>query len=180
MIDARDANDQFNPTDLEDGRRQVVCAIKERRGQAGFRHDLIAAYYGCAAVTGCAALDVLEDAHIHPYLGTETNHSSNGLLLRVDLHIVFNGGLVSIVSDGGDGLRFVVAPALRGLEYGALDSRPLRPRVPGAVPLRSARDMPSIVVGLRLSRLEHYAASACMRNLEITARYKVGATLAGF
>ena len=44
-IDARDADDQpFDPTDLEDARRQVMSAIKERRGQAGFRHNLIAAY----------------------------------------------------------------------------------------------------------------------------------------
>jgi hypothetical protein len=69
-IDARDADDQpFDPTDLEDARRHVMRAINERRGQAGFRHNLIAAYGGRCAVTGCAVLDVLEAAHVHPYLG---------------------------------------------------------------------------------------------------------------
>ena len=135
-IDARDADDQpFDPTDLEDARRQVMRAIKERRGQAGFRRELIAAYGGRCAVTGCAVLDVLEAAHIHPYLGHETNHPSNGLLLRADLHTLFDCGLVSVEPGGADGARFAVAPVLRGSEYGALDGRPVRSREPSAVPV---------------------------------------------
>jgi hypothetical protein len=135
-IDARDADDQpFDPTDLEDARRQVMRAIKERRGQAGFRRELLTAYSGRCAVTGCDVLDVLEAAHIHPYRGDETNHPSNGLLLRADLHTLFDCDLVSVEPGGADGPRFAVAPVLRDSEYGALDGRPIRSREPGAVPL---------------------------------------------
>ncbi|MDZ7808966.1 MAG: HNH endonuclease signature motif containing protein [Arhodomonas sp.] len=53
-----------------------------------FGETLIEAYEGRCAITGCNMLDVLEAAHIHPYRGDATNHPSNGLLLRADLHRV--------------------------------------------------------------------------------------------
>jgi hypothetical protein len=37
-----------------------------------------------------------EAAHISPYLGDETNHPQNGLLLRSDIHSLFDLGLIAI------------------------------------------------------------------------------------
>jgi putative restriction endonuclease len=137
-IDAQEADERpFDLNDLEDARREVMRRIKERRGQAGFRQDLMAAY-GCrCAVTGCSVLDVLEAAHIHPYRGADTNHPSNGMLLRADLHTLFDCGLISVDPSGADGPRLVVAPSLHGSEYGGLNGRPLRPREPGAAPINA-------------------------------------------
>ncbi|HWX49175.1 MAG TPA: DUF3427 domain-containing protein [Roseomonas sp.] len=135
-IGAQEADEQpFDPQNLEDARTTVLRAIKARRGQAEFRRSLMAAYGERCAVTGCAVADVLEAAHILPYRGAETNHPSNGLLLRTDLHTLFDCGLVSVDPNGADGPRLVVASSLRGTEYGALDGRLLRVREPGAAPL---------------------------------------------
>lgn len=54
------------------------------------------AYEGKCALTGCPTTDVLEAAHICPYLGPHTNHVTNGLLLRADIHTLFDLGLILI------------------------------------------------------------------------------------
>jgi putative restriction endonuclease len=51
--------------------------------------------YRCC-ISGFDAVEALEAAHIIPYLGPETNHPSNGLLLRADLHILFDLGLLAV------------------------------------------------------------------------------------
>ncbi|HWL69447.1 MAG TPA: DUF3427 domain-containing protein [Geminicoccus sp.] len=135
-ISAQEADEQaFDPQNLEDARTTVLRAIKARRGQAEFRRSLMAAYGERCAVTGCAVADVLEAAHILSYRGEETNHPSNGLLLRTDLHTLFDCDLVSVDPNGTEGPRLVVASSLRGTEYGALDGRLLRARKSGAAPL---------------------------------------------
>ncbi len=71
-------------------------AIKIRRGQPAFRQDLLSAYNRRCAVTGCAIVDLLEAAHIRPH-SEEPNYSvSNGLLLRSDIHTLFDVNLLSI------------------------------------------------------------------------------------
>ncbi|MFP7655096.1 HNH endonuclease [Chryseobacterium proteolyticum] len=48
------------------------------------------------AVTGCEIIEMLEAAHIYPYKGSNTNKIQNGLLLRSDIHTLFDLGLISI------------------------------------------------------------------------------------
>lgn len=85
----------FDPAMIEDGRERVAREIAIRRGQAGFRNQLLEAY-GCCAMSGCTVASALEAAHIMPYQGPGTNHPSNGLLLRADLHTLFDLGLLSV------------------------------------------------------------------------------------
>lgn len=80
------------------------------------------AYQGQCVVTGCAIEPLLEAAHIHPYLGPQTNHITNGLLLRADIHTLFDLGLLSI--DGR--CRVLVSDRLAGSEYDRLAGQSLR------------------------------------------------------
>ena len=50
-------------------------------------------------VSGCDLLDVVEAAHIWPYRGVNDNHPDNGLLLRADLHTLFDLDLMAIHPD---------------------------------------------------------------------------------
>jgi hypothetical protein len=86
----------FDPRGIEDARRATVATIYRRQGQPGFRARLLNAYGGRCSVTGYDAADALEAAHIVPYRGPVTNHPSNGLLLRSDLHSLFDLGLVAV------------------------------------------------------------------------------------
>ena len=98
----------FEP--LEDDERRPVEAVRpERLGQGTFRLRLLRAYDGQCAVTGEHAVPVLEAAHIQPYLGPASNHPQNGIVLRSDLHRLFDTGYVTVTPD----LRLEVSSRLR-------------------------------------------------------------------
>lgn len=86
----------FDARNLEDARRRVEADIIRRQGQQQFREKLLSAYNHKCAVTRCDAEDALEAAHIHEYLGPKTNHVQNGILLRADIHTLFDRRLLSI------------------------------------------------------------------------------------
>ncbi len=126
---------EFNPSDVADGRRRIQRTIAERRGQRAFRQALLSAYGHRCAISGCDVLDVLEAAHIYPYRGEQTNHVTNGLLLRADLHTLFDCGLIGIDSET---FQVLVAPKLRKSDYGQLHSAALR--LPADVAKRPSKE----------------------------------------
>ncbi len=76
-----------------DERRKLVA---QRIGQGAFRVAVTEAYERRCAVTGERTLPVLEAAHIKPYASGGPNDVRNGLLLRSDLHLLFDGGYLTI------------------------------------------------------------------------------------
>ncbi|MDA8479992.1 HNH endonuclease [Citrobacter sp. Awk 4] len=99
--------------DAEDQRKAVMRQIKQRRGQKAFRDSLIAQSAKCA-VSNCEIVDILEAAHITAYKNDTHNHVSNGLLLRCDMHTLYDLDLFAI-----DPESFVIyfAPQIRDKEY---------------------------------------------------------------
>lgn len=79
-------------TDLE----RLLQEVKRRLGQTEFRASLIEAYGGKCAITACDVLDALEAAHIVPHSEVESSDPSNGLLLRADIHTLFDRHLFGI------------------------------------------------------------------------------------
>lgn len=112
----------FDPTDAEDGRDKVLASIVRRRGQPEFRRKLLQLYKGRCAISGCDIEAVLEAAHIYPYKGTKTNTASNGILLRADLHTLFDLKLISIDKN----LRLLVSEKLNGSIYEIYRGKRLR------------------------------------------------------
>jgi len=113
------ANGQLAAEGERYGSEQV---IRPRLGQGTFRLSVLDAYRGACAVTTEHSLPVLEASHIRPYSEGGTHDVSNGLLLRTDIHRLFDKGYVTV---GSDDLRFGVSPRLRsewenGREYYAL------------------------------------------------------------
>jgi len=117
-----EAAGSFSPSDAVDDRRRVLASILRRRGQPAFRSALLQAYGGRCAMTGCNVTDALEAAHIRPYFGQASNVVNNGLLLRADIHTLFDLYLVAVSPES---LRIAVAPALVRTAYGELDGRKL-------------------------------------------------------
>lgn len=112
----------FQPT-IGDQREQAWAAIKKRRGQAKFRRGLMKRYGPVCMMTGCTVVDVLEAAHISPFRGASDNHLDNGLLLRADLHTLFDVGLLSVHPTE---LTIHVAIGLEDSDYGQLNGMRLR------------------------------------------------------
>lgn len=113
----------FDPDDGKSGRNQVIEGIIRRRGHPAFRQQLLAAYEYRCALTSCNALDALEAAYIVPYRGKFTQHPSNGLLLRADLHTLFDLGKLAIDTRT---MAVILADDLADSSYRILAGRPLR------------------------------------------------------
>lgn len=79
----------------ESGTRRLV-EVLQRKGQPAFRERLLSAYKSRCAISQCDAVQALEAAHISPYSETQSNVTRNGLLLRADLHTLFDLDLFAI------------------------------------------------------------------------------------
>jgi putative restriction endonuclease len=81
------------------------------------------AYSGRCAITDCEIDDVLEAAHISPYSGRSSDQVCNGLLLRADVHTLFDCGLLAFDPMNR---QVVLADKLRKSDYAHLAGRILR------------------------------------------------------
>lgn len=88
------------------GRPQLV---RPRLGQGAFRVLVTDVYGRRCAVTQERTLPALEAAHIRPYSAGGAHEVSNGLLLRRDIHSLFDAGYVTVTP----GLNFEVSRRIR-------------------------------------------------------------------
>jgi putative restriction endonuclease len=101
--------------------------IAPRLGQGAFRIAVTEAYGRQCAVSEGKVLPALDAAHIRPYGEGGPHAKSNGILLRKDIHCVFDAGYVTVDSN----YRFVVSKKVKeifdnGEEYRRLHGKPLR------------------------------------------------------
>lgn len=95
--------------DEDDDARYRRAEANIRLGQGGFRVVVTDAYERRCAVTGESTLPVLEAAHIRPYAEAGPHMVQNGLLLRSDMHILFDKGLLTVTPE----LRVEVSSQIR-------------------------------------------------------------------
>lgn len=93
----------------EERERQWLSRLS-RKGQVAFRSRLIDLYGRCP-LSGCTTLAALEAAHVRPVGGRGSDESSNGILLRADLHKLFDADLLAINPSDG---RVMIADECRG------------------------------------------------------------------
>ena len=118
-----DDHGEFTIDNLEDERERILTDVVRRRGQPAFRASLIKAYEGRCAISDCNALEAMEAAHIYPYAGEKTHHVTNGLLLRSDLHTLFDLGLLTITVSN---MTVQISESLKETSYGSLHGVKLR------------------------------------------------------
>jgi hypothetical protein len=120
--------------------------VKLRYGQPEFRKNLLAAYGGRCAVTGTAVPQILEAAHIQRYADEGESRVSNGILMRSDIHALFDAGLLGIEPKT---YRVKLSPVLMGAEeYWKLNGQKIE--LPGRAELYPNVDkLQQHLVGLR-------------------------------
>jgi len=102
----------------------VVRTRSARLGQRSFRESLIEAHGAACQLTNCRILQVVEAAHLFPVAVAELNDPTNGLLLRSDLHTLFD---MSLLAFEPETLAAHFHPALADDPvYGPLCGVPLR------------------------------------------------------
>lgn len=99
VMDAADGGPRY-------GKEQIY---HPRLGQGSFRLAVTDAYARACAVTGEHSLPVLDSAHIQSYADGGPHEVSNGILLRADLHRLYDKGYVTVTPD----YEFKVSRALR-------------------------------------------------------------------
>jgi DNA-directed RNA polymerase subunit RPC12/RpoP len=97
--------------------------VRVRIGQPQFRKSMLQKYGETCAFTGPCPPQALEAAHLYSYAAVGKHHDSGGLLLRRDLHSLFDSGLLTI--NPADS-RIDVDPLLSCFpEYERLNGQPL-------------------------------------------------------
>jgi len=109
----------------------AVRAIRMRRGPAPLRDQMLAACGDACAMTGACVRDLLEVACIVPFPDGDVHAPGNALLLRSDLHTLFDLNLVAIDPQA---MSVRIAPSLRATGYRKLDGRAVTRRRDNSAP----------------------------------------------
>jgi putative restriction endonuclease len=105
-----------------DERRRIQAEVVRRDRQSAFRDSLLRLYGRCA-VTGYEAPQTLDAAHILRYRGVSSHTAANGLLLRADIHRLFDMHALSVEPETG---RVKIGRNLESTRYAELNDRQLR------------------------------------------------------
>jgi putative restriction endonuclease len=114
--------------------------VRPRLGQGAFRVVVTDSYQRRCAVSGERTLPALDAAHIRPFADGGLHEASNGILLRRDIHSLFDSGYVTISPD----MKFEVSRRIKeefenGRHYYALHGQTIAdPTNPRSRPQRSA------------------------------------------
>jgi putative restriction endonuclease len=99
LVNENIAKDSGTVEQLDAPRFGAEYLARGRLGQGAFRVLVTDAYQRRCAVTGEKTLPVLDAAHIQPYASRGPHRVANGLLLRSDLHRLFDLGYVTVTPD---------------------------------------------------------------------------------
>ncbi len=89
----------FRDADDGDERKKVLAEQVRREKQGEFRRALMNAYSGSCAATGVDVPEVLQAAHIDPYRGKKSQIVTNGMLLRADIHLLYDAHLLTVLPE---------------------------------------------------------------------------------
>lgn len=106
-----DPEDAYADRPIRGGHRATTS--KGRIGQDAFRSELLKKYGAVCAVTGPCALKALDAAHLDPFAKSESHDTTKGVLLRADIHRLFDAGLITVDPDTW---QVVIAESLTTIE----------------------------------------------------------------
>jgi HNH endonuclease/EVE domain len=112
-------------------RRKKLAEHARRPGQQKFSAMLRRNYQSTCTITGCRTSAVLEAAHIRVQKDIDDNSPENGLLLRSDIHALFDAHLITLREDGA---RVEVSSELSDQSYAFLRHATVLPPIEGACP----------------------------------------------
>jgi len=99
VLDAVTTQPERSPLLTTPGGYSAPALVAARRGQGAFRLMVMDAYERRCAVTGERTLPALEAAHIRPFADHARHEVRNGILMRSDVHRLYDRGLVTVEPD---------------------------------------------------------------------------------
>lgn len=128
------SNLEFNfQSQAEDDDITLLQNVKARirRGQRLFRRNLIELYQGQCTISGWGPTKALEAVHIVNHAETGINHTDNGIMLRADLHRLFDSNLLRI---NPETFCVELSSDLKASEYWELNGKRIEKRIDGTDP----------------------------------------------
>ncbi|MFD1342954.1 HNH endonuclease [Litorisediminicola beolgyonensis] len=113
QIGPRDYRLQIETTDTEKARVARWALRETRPEQQKFRREIAERDGLKCAITGCAIPEILDAAHIAPRAPGGSDDPANGMILRADIHRLFDAGLLSIDTAG----TVSISVAVTDIEY---------------------------------------------------------------
>ena len=100
-------------------KKKRTQSVTDRDGQGEFHAKISRTYHHKCCISGEEAPELLQAAHIQDYINKESNHVQNGLLLRIDLHKLFDNGLLYI----DDHYVVHISPLVKSEDYRKYDGK---------------------------------------------------------
>jgi hypothetical protein len=132
FFEAVDEERKRNADEIE---KRMPRSIKVRRGAKAFRDKLLGAYGFRCAISDSKVRQALEAAHIIPHTGRSSDTYGNGILIRADIHILFDLHLLSI---NPRTRKVMVDRSLEGTEYEAYRGIVISTENPSFKPAKSS------------------------------------------
>lgn len=116
---------------LNDNSTYVSIKKFLRLNQPKFRKNLLTIYSDKCVVSNCNVLEVLEAAHIFDHSKSQDNSTSNGIILRRDIHALFDKKLLKI---NPDSFKVELDNSLKNSEYKSYQGKTISKDINGNYP----------------------------------------------
>lgn len=127
-VDEQTLTKQIKQAPNDDISERIQSSRKKRYGQGKFRKNLFLVCGEVCCITGCDVKEVLYGCHIIPHAESGNNEITNGLILRSDIHDLFDAHLIGIHPTT---LEIHIKNKLQTTVYKSLEGKALLPRQPG-------------------------------------------------
>ncbi len=97
FMQSQEERDNFNL--INEPRENKPTVTNSRERQSEFKGRILKAYHSRCCISGETISELLEAAHVQEYRNTSSNHVQNGLLLRIDIHRLYDNHLLFIDSN---------------------------------------------------------------------------------
>ncbi|WLD23470.1 HNH endonuclease signature motif containing protein [Flavobacterium dauae] len=98
----------------DDELQKIQVWINQRKNQSKFKLNLLKKYNSQCLISKIKVPELIEAAHIFPHSKSGQNNIANGILLRTDLHILFDRGLLCIDPEN---FNVIIDKSLEKTEY---------------------------------------------------------------
>ena len=125
-LNTTDSSKTQNPLNIprtNEEKRYAYYKTLARPEQSKFRTMLLEEYNNACVITGCTTQAALEAAHIIPFSQDGADTLENGLLLRADLHLLFDKGFMAIDPNTGDPNTGIVHFRIADKRYDAYNQK---------------------------------------------------------